>query len=138
MTALYLETSALLAWLFGESGAGDVRAAVDAAEVVTTSSLTFTEADRALVRSEHAGGLKAAQAQTLRGLVQRARGGWMVMAVTEDVLERAGRVFPVEPIRTLDAVHLATALAFVPAFPDLKILSIDRRILANAGALGIA
>ena len=60
------------------------------------------------------------------------------MAVTSDVLARAGRAFPVEPVRTLDAIHLATALEFVATYPDLRILSFDERVRSNAEALGIA
>ena len=49
------------------------------------------------------------------------------MAVTDGVLARAGSPFPVEPVRTLDAIHLATALELATAFPDLRVLSFDRR-----------
>jgi predicted nucleic acid-binding protein len=52
------------------------------------------------------------------------------------VLERSGRPFPVEPIRTLDAVHLATAeMLGVP--PQLvTIVTRDGRLRDNALALG--
>jgi uncharacterized protein with PIN domain len=134
--ALYLETSAVLTWLFGEARAGEVRSEADAAELVATSALTFAESERALVRAENEGLLRSADAQKLRGLLHRARAGWMVMAVSEEVLARTSRPFPVEPVRTLDAIHLATALAFMKALPDLRILSFDARILENARALG--
>jgi len=137
MSEVYLETSAVLAWLLGQEGGKRARESVDAADVVVTSSLTSGETERALVRAETLGELKAADAQRLRGLVQRAQAGWFRMTVSEDVLSRAGRAFPVEPVRTLDAVHLATALTFTRAFPDLVLLSLDRRILENAEALGI-
>jgi hypothetical protein len=59
------------------------------------------------------------------------------MTVSDEVLRRAGRTFPVEPVRTLDAIHLATALEFTAVYPDLRVLSYDRRIRGNAEALGI-
>jgi hypothetical protein len=40
-------------------------------------------------------------------------------------------------VRTLDAIHLATALAFTGGFHDVRVLSFDRRILDHAQALGI-
>jgi hypothetical protein len=40
-------------------------------------------------------------------------------------------------VRTLDALHLATALLFMQAFPDLQMLTIDQRIYVNSQALGI-
>ncbi len=137
MSSLYVETSAVLTWLLGETRADEVRVTVDSAEVVVTSSLTFTETERAVVRAESERLIRAADGQRLRGLLRRASSGWMRMTVSEDVLARAGRPFPVEPVRTLDAIHLATALAFTRAFSDLRLLSFDRRLLENARALGI-
>lgn len=137
MSALYLETSAVLNWLLGQTDADEVRASVDAAEVVVTSTLTFAETERALVRAESEEILRAADGQRLRGLLQRASAGWMKMMISDEILTRAGRPFPVEPVRTLDAIHLATALAFTKAFADLRLLSLDRRLLSNARALGL-
>jgi predicted nucleic acid-binding protein len=137
VNVVYLETSAILTWLLGEKRAAEPRRAVDAAERAVTSALSFAEVERALVRAEGAGMLKAADGQRLRGLLQRTRAGWATMSVTDEVLGRAARPFPVEPVRTLDAVHLATALAFARAYPDLRVVTFDRRILDNAAALGL-
>ena len=136
MSALYLESSAVLSWLLGESCGETVRAAVNAADAVLTSELTFAETSRALVRAEQTTFLRAAEAQKLRGLLQRSRLEWISMVVSSEILGRAARPFPVEPVRTLDAIHLATALEFTRAFHDLVILSFDNRILENATALG--
>jgi len=135
--ALYLETSAVLTWLLGQAHAEEVRDAVSAADAVVTSALTFAETGRALVRARQEGLLRAADVQRLRGLLQRARAGWMTMVVSDEILARTAHSFPVEPVRTLDAIHLATALELTKAFPELTILSFDRRILDNAAALGI-
>ena len=135
---IYLETSAALAWLFGESTAATVRRTVDEADTVIASVLTVLEAQRALVRAETGGQITAADRQRLRGLLARAQRGWTLMEVSREVRERAGERFPAEPVRTLDGVHLATALAFARAYADLQVLSLDRRIVDNAGALGLA
>ena len=58
------------------------------------------------------------------------------MEISAEVRHLAGRKFPVEPIRTLDAIHLSTALVLMRAFPELSMLTYDRRILDNARALG--
>lgn len=137
MGTLYLETSAVLAWLFDQSRADEVRAAVDAAEQIVTSSLTLAETERALVRAENQKALRAGDAQKLRGILQRAQTSWLRMSVSDDVLTRVSMPYPVEPIRTLDAIHLATALAFTKGLPDLQVLSLDRRIQQNAEAMGI-
>ena len=57
--------------------------------------------------------------------------------MTDLVLDRASRTFPVEPVGTLDAIHLATALEFHAALGSLTMLSLDERIRANAAALGM-
>jgi len=59
-----------------------------------------------------------------------------IVSVTEPVLARAGRPFPVEPIRTLDAVHLATAESLGEPPQLVAILTRDARVRDNARALG--
>lgn len=137
MSAIYAETSSVLAWLLGESAADEARATIDAAEPVLTSALTIAETERILVRAEAQGRLRGADVQRLRGMLERACASWVVMEVSGEILSRVGGAFPVEPVRTLDAVHLATALAFTRAFPELRVFSLDRRVLDNAEALGL-
>jgi len=138
MKALYLESSAVVAWLFDEATAVDVIRATAAAEVAVTSQLTVVECERAIHRAVVLRLMKEAKAQRLLGELERESANWAAMSLTTDVLARAGRVFPVEPVRTLDAIHLATALAFSKAFPELAILAFDRRVSENATALGLA
>jgi hypothetical protein len=59
-----------------------------------------------------------------------------VVAVTDGVLARVRRPFPVEPIRTLDALHLATAEMFGEPAPLVTIITRDGRVRENAEALG--
>jgi predicted nucleic acid-binding protein len=138
MKALYLESSAVVAWLLGESSAADVIRAMNEAEVRVTSQLTLVEIERVIRRSVALRLIRDASAQKLRGLLARHRKKWITMALTESVLARAGCAFPIEPVRTLDAIHLATALAFSEAYPELEMLTFDRRISENATALGLA
>lgn len=60
------------------------------------------------------------------------------MSVTEAILTRAGRPFPAEPIRTLDAIHLATAEALGESPALVIIVTRDLRIRENASALGFS
>jgi|SRR5688572_8327049 len=132
-----METSALLAWLLNQSGGDDVRSRSGSARHIVTSSLTLAETERALVRAEVGQALRAAEVQKLLGHLHRLSSKWTEMQVTPEVLSRAGQRFPVEPVRTLDAIHLATALIFSRAIEDLQVLSLDRRIRDNAVALGL-
>ena len=137
MSTVYLESSAILAWMFGEPRGEQIKRTVDAASTVVTSELAMLECNRALIRAERQSAIREADAQRLRGLLRRVGDGWIRMEISDQVLARAARPFPVEPVRTLDALHLATALDFTQAFPDLTILSLDDRILQNARALGL-
>ncbi len=138
MNAVYVENSALLTWLLGEPKAREVTSVLNRADTVVTSVLSLLEVDRALNRAEHQRILTAGQAERMRGMLARGKAGWILMEISEEVRARAGRTFPVEPLRTLDAIHLATALIFLRVFPDLRLLSFDRRILENARPLGIS
>lgn len=103
-----------------------------------TSALTFAEAARAIVRARVTGRVTPAEERAavagLRLLERRCD----IVAVTDAVLARAGRPFPVEPIRTLDAVHLATAELLGEPPQLLTIVTRDTRIQENARALGYA
>jgi hypothetical protein len=59
-----------------------------------------------------------------------------VVAVTDAVLARVRRPFPIEPIRTLDAVHLATTELLGEPPPLVTIVTRDGRVRENAEALG--
>jgi predicted nucleic acid-binding protein len=60
------------------------------------------------------------------------------VSVTESILIRAGLPFPAEPIRTLDAIHLATAEALGHSPALVTIVTRDSRVRENAEALGYA
>lgn len=53
-----------------------------------------------------------------------------------DIVERARRAFPVEPVGTLDAIHLASALIVRSTILSLGLLSLDDRIRHAGEQLG--
>lgn len=134
--SLYAETSAVVAWLLGEPDGSAVGRDIGAGEQIFASELTLVEIDRTLVRLEAAGRLTAAAAAGMRGSLAQAAAAWQILALRPDILDRARRAFPTEPVRTLDAIHLASALAAREAVPGLAFLSLDQRCRANARALG--
>jgi predicted nucleic acid-binding protein len=135
---LYAETSAVLGWLLGEEDPLRPRAFIDSADKVVTSVLTLVEASRGILRAENEGRIATADAFRLRGILARAVSGWDLMEVTAQIREKAAEAFPIEPVRTLDAVHLATALEFAKVHEEISVLSFDERILANLQPLGLA
>ena len=133
---VYAESSAVLAWLLGESDGEDARDRLSAARLVLTSDLTLIECDRVLHRAMALGELSAAEAAERRALVAVAAEHWIVQTMDREIVERARRSFPREPIRTLDAIHLATALITRDLVTELQLLSLDERIRRSAADLG--
>jgi len=132
----YIESSALLAALLERDTAA--RNALQAPGRRVTSALTFAEASRALVRARVAGRLSTAEERAALRWLQTFHRRCDVFSVTEAVLARAGRPFPIEPIRTLDAVHLATEEALGEPPQLVSVVTRDVRVSENARALGYA
>jgi len=137
VNAVYLETSAVLRWLFGEPDAARIAQCIRETTEALCSSLTLLEALRALARAERERPSRVPQIRLLRRRLAEASADWDLLEMTSDIRIRAGEPFPIEPVRTLDAIHLATALQFAKAFPGLPVLTFDKRILANLGPLGL-
>ena len=137
MTAIYLESSVVLAWLLGEPGSAWVTGVIDVAPFVHASRLTLVEVERGLVRAVHAGRVSEADARRARSLLAGAASQWAILALGDAVCARAGQAFPIEPVRAMDALHLASALQATDADADLQMLSLDDRVNRNAEALGI-
>ena len=133
---LYAESSAVLAWLLGEDGGEEVRRLLGGADEVYTSVLTLVETDRVLIRAHVVEALKEANVNDCRRLLARASRHWFLLQLHEEILDRARRPFPGEPIRTLDALHLASALTARAAIPELAILSLDSSIRKSSLDLG--
>lgn len=133
---LYVESSALLAALLEQDDAA--RQALDADLVRVTSALTFAEGQRAILRARAGGRLEAAGERLALRWLESFERRCDVVSVTDAILRRAGRPFPVEPIRTLDALHLATAEQLGEPPQLITILTRDGRVTDNARALGYA
>ena len=132
----YIESSALVAALLERDVAA--RASIRAQGKRVTSALTLAETARAILHARATGRLSEADERAAtRGLQVFARRCDLV-GDTEAVLARVGRPFPVEPIRTLDAVHLATAEALGEPPALVTIVTRDARVRDNARALGYA
>ena len=133
---LYAESSAVLSWIFREAPAPRLKEILDRADLVVASDLTLIECDRALIRAQAMKALSEAEALERRTLLEVTVADWMVLKLDREVLERTRRPFPAEPLRTLDALHVASALAARSAISDLALLSLDGRVRENGAALG--
>jgi predicted nucleic acid-binding protein len=131
---LYIESSALLAALLERDVSA--RAALRAQGQRVTSALTIAEASRAIVRARLTGRLEPDEERAAIRALKTFERRCAIISVTHDVLMRAGRRFPVEPIPTLDAIHLATAELLGEAPQLVSVVTRDARVRDNAQALG--
>ena len=131
-----MESSALVAALLEHDSAA--LKPLPAGTQLVTSALTFAEAGRAIIRARAAGRLSPGDEQAAVRALRTFERRCFILDVDRAVLARIRRPFPLEPIRTLDAVHLATAevLAEPPAL--VTIVTRDARVRDNARALGYA
>jgi hypothetical protein len=68
----------------------------------------------------------------------RLSSSWCILALDDTVLDRASGSFPGLPIRTLDALHVASALEAVTQFGAVELISLDDRVRTCARAAGLA
>ncbi len=135
--SVYAESSALLAWLFREPGAVRVGDIMDAADVVVTSDLALIECDRAIHRQTALGRVSHSMGRRLAADLSSEAVRWTVLEFTPRIIERARQPFPVEPIRSLDALHVVWALHAKTERADLSLLSLDARVRRVGRSLGL-
>jgi len=133
---VYAESSAVLAWLLGEEAAARVREVLGKAELVIASDLTLLECDRVLIRAVALGEIEEGVAADRRAHLNAAAAHWHVLRLSTGIVDRARHPFPAEPIRTLDAIHLASALTARSGVAGVELLSLDDRVRRAGEQLG--
>lgn len=129
---MFLDTSAVLRALL--EGDAALAAAMRDAPRLLASSLLEVELARVFLRPDaHAIDTRAAR-QAIAALLEPAE----LKPIDMHVLSRAKEQFPREPVRALDAIHLATALSFEAQIGDIAIASCDARLRENARMLGFS
>jgi hypothetical protein len=104
---------------------------------VVCSRLTLIECRRAARRAVAEGRITEAELAEILAVFAQAAARWAVLELSREVAERAASRFPLEPVRTLDAIHLASMVLLREAVPALTVLSTDERVRANALQLGL-
>lgn len=131
---LYLETSALLRAAIHAQA--DVVERMEAADSWVTSALTLLECERALVTMPARKSLTRAGIARAHAFLREVAWTTSISELDEGLFERVAQQFPVEPVRTLDALHLATILRWSERGP-IEVLTCDQRVKLNAEAFGL-
>lgn len=135
--SVYAESSAVLAWLLDEAAGTFVRQTLSATDIVLASDLTLIECDRVLHRAAALGELSEAEVADRRAHLATAAAHWHVLRLAPEIVDRARRPFPGDPIRTLDAIHVASVVVARSALAGLELLSLDARIRDVGKKLGL-
>ena len=130
----YIESSALVAALLERDA--DALTSVRTKGRKVTSALTIAEVARAILRARAAARLTADQERAVVRALRRFERRCFLVAVSDAILTRVRRPFPIEPVRTLDAVHLATTELLGEPPPLIVVVTRDVRVRDNAQALG--
>ncbi|HUE88748.1 MAG TPA: type II toxin-antitoxin system VapC family toxin [Vicinamibacterales bacterium] len=138
MTWTYCDTSALIKRYVAEPGRREVLHLLRRHACVT-SALFRVELRSALRRRVSDGSLDEKAASKILQRFEADRAFWTFVEVTSDVLVGAEALVAAQPLRTLDAIHVATGRWFADqiAAPDLIFASADARQIAAARAVGL-
>ena len=127
---LYLDTSALLKAFIAEDGTSEVRAWMRTADVHASSAIAGLETASALARLAREGGGTAAIGKAKAAFEE----AWKDFAQVEvdEVLGEAARLVELHPLRSLDAIHLASALRIQGSGHAIQFACFDDRLRAAA------
>lgn len=139
MSWAYFDTSALIKRYVDEEGRREVLQLLRQHQCVT-SQLLPVELRSALRRRVADGSLDARRVPDILKRFAADREFWALIEVTSDVLQAAERLVAAHPLRTLDAIHVASAELFADrlAASELTFVSADARQTAIAAAIGMA
>lgn len=131
----YFDTSALVKRYVDEVGRHEVLRLMRRRDCVTSAVLPV-ELRSALRRRVSEGTIDAARVPETLKRIAADRAYWTLVEVGGDVLAAAETLVAAHPLRTLDAIHVASAQLFAAraTAPELIFVSADARQTAAAAA----
>lgn len=135
---LYLETSAMVKKYRREAGADLLRELLDSGEEVTSSVLTLAEVETTLGRLFREGLLQEDELHRQRAALIEDWSHVFVMELDDNVIAEVRGLVMRRPLRTGDAIHLASALLVAGAGEPLVFCSADTALLRSASAEGLS
>jgi predicted nucleic acid-binding protein len=127
MPLLYLDSSALVKLVAPEPETAALLSLLDSRPEVASSALARVEVLRAVARAGSGKRTRERARQVLSSVVR--------VDIDDPILEAAAALDP-PGLRSLDAIHIATALALQPELE--AVVSYDGRLNVAATALGLA
>lgn len=130
----YMDSSAILRMILGEP---DGFTGWDRCSILVTSALAEVECLRTLDRIRLTNRLSAKETIARRESLFRILESMKIVEISASIIRRASEPFPV-PLKTLDAIHLATALTWRDVEgKDLTMVTHDQALAAAARSFGL-
>jgi uncharacterized protein len=135
----YFDTSALIKRYVDESGRREILQLFRRSACVTSAVLPV-ELRSALRRRAAEGSFEGTRLPAILKHIAADRAYWTLVEVGTDVLAAAEALVAAYPIRTLDAIHVASAQLFAAraSTPGLLFVSADKRQTETAVVVGLA
>jgi predicted nucleic acid-binding protein len=130
----YFDTSSLLKFIIKEIGSEENLNIWNLSDEKVCSQLTRTEMHSALMRKVREGSISASAMRTRLNAMDKLFADVVLVDITSEVIDASCELVKELPLKSADAIHLATAL-MVRA--DL-FSSSDKRLCAAASESGIA
>ncbi len=135
---LYLDTSSLVKLYVDEPGSDTVRALVDSAAIVATSTIAYAEARAALARRRRERALRQAAFASAGKTFEAEWPKYFRIEVTAGLCRQAGEFAERYRLRAYDSVHLAAfaELAREAGVRAVRFSSFDAALVRAARSLG--
>lgn len=130
---LYLDTSALVKLYVTEAGSKQVASAVEKADTLASSMLTYPETLATFARAGREARLNPFELATILSAFEKDWQGYTRLDVSADVADLAGALAARYPLKGADAVHLASGYLLNELYGGVHFLSFDRQLNAAAG-----
>ena len=137
LSRAYFDTSALLKVYVWEEGSGQARRVVRSYRCLV-SAVGPLELASAIRQRLETGSLTRREVERAERMIQKDRAHWDLVEVDRQVLERAGETVRDTGLRTLDAIHVASArVAQAYGRSRLPFVTGDARQRDACGLLGL-
>lgn len=131
---VYLDTSVALRATLEQGTTPEIEGRIAVAPVLVTSRLSLVESARALLRVRVEGGVSESRLADARRELDGLWNRCELWELSPAVCDLASLLAPDKPLRTLDALHLATFLLARRRIEGLELVTADKRMADAANS----
>jgi predicted nucleic acid-binding protein len=135
---IYLDTSALIKRYVVERGSPIVQKLVSGGDAIATSMVAFAEVYSGLMRKRREGFLTPRAYATARRQFEAEWNAYTLVSVGQELLDLARNLIEKHPLRSFDAIHLASGVRLKTDLEEeVTLAAADDRLLKAGKAEGL-